>query len=153
MLQTGESAIQTLFAPQCLTIDYLHIDADHSFEACLADFRAYRPFLREGAVVTLHDTSFGGGLLSDTSSNTFARAVIVRLWISRMWAPERPSCVWFRPPRGSRVPQYPKRLCRCVDVRTLPHLLHLARTGRTSRVRRSLRAVCSQRRSSGNAQQ
>ena len=60
VLQTGESAIQTLFAPQCLTIDYLHIDADHSFEACLADFRAYRPFLREGAVVTLHDTNFGG---------------------------------------------------------------------------------------------
>lgn len=59
-LQTSEGAIQTVFAPQCLTIDYLHIDADHSFEACLDDFRAYRPFLREGSVVTLHDTNFGG---------------------------------------------------------------------------------------------
>jgi Methyltransferase domain len=59
VLQTTEAAAQTLFAPQGLTIDYLHIDADHSLAACLADFRAYRPFLRSGSVVTLHDTSLG----------------------------------------------------------------------------------------------
>jgi len=58
VLETTEDAAKTFFEPQGLTIDYLHIDADHSFGGCLADFRFYRPFLHEGSVVTLHDTNF-----------------------------------------------------------------------------------------------
>jgi dienelactone hydrolase len=35
-------------------------DADHSFASCLHDFQAYRRFLGEGSVVTLHDTNLAG---------------------------------------------------------------------------------------------
>jgi hypothetical protein len=48
-----------------LSIDYLHIDADHSFAGCLADFETYRRFLHEGSVVTLHDTNFSGAGVKD----------------------------------------------------------------------------------------
>lgn len=59
-LATTIEAAENIFGPEELLIDYLHIDADHSFEAALADFRTYRAFLREGSVVTLHDTNFAG---------------------------------------------------------------------------------------------
>src|SRR5215467_249049 len=60
IVQTTARAATEFFATQALTIDYLHIDADHSFEGCLADFNSYRQFLRVGSVVTLHDTNFHG---------------------------------------------------------------------------------------------
>ena len=41
-------------------IDYLHIDADHSYEGCHADVHAYWPHLKSGSVVTLHDTQWPG---------------------------------------------------------------------------------------------
>ena len=47
------------FSGQQIAIDYLHIDADHSFHGCLADFETYRPFLHAGSVVTIHDTNLG----------------------------------------------------------------------------------------------
>lgn len=59
MTATREAA-ENVFAPQGLTIDVLHIDADHSFEACLDDFCRYVQYLRVGLVVTLHDRSFPG---------------------------------------------------------------------------------------------
>jgi hypothetical protein len=45
------------FTAQQLSIDYLHIDADHSFVGCFEDFSMFRPFLHEGAIVSLHDTN------------------------------------------------------------------------------------------------
>jgi len=60
LVQTTARAATEFFATQGLAIDYLHIDADHSFEGCLADFNDYRRFLRVGSVVTLHDTNFHG---------------------------------------------------------------------------------------------
>ncbi len=54
------NAARDVFQAQGLTIDYLHIDADHSFEGCLNDFQTYRPFLHEGSLVTLHDTHYPG---------------------------------------------------------------------------------------------
>ncbi|RYE61622.1 MAG: class I SAM-dependent methyltransferase, partial [Oxalobacteraceae bacterium] len=54
------SAAIGIFEKQNITIDYLHIDADHSFAACLEDFEIYSRFLREGSIVTLHDTNFSG---------------------------------------------------------------------------------------------
>ncbi len=54
-----------IFGKQNLKIDYLHIDADHSFEGCLGDFETYSPFLREGSIVTLHDTNFAGAGVKD----------------------------------------------------------------------------------------
>lgn len=50
------NAAETVFAAEQIMIDYLHIDADHSFAGCLNDFKTYRRFLHEGSIVTLHDT-------------------------------------------------------------------------------------------------
>lgn len=60
ILQLTREAAESVFKKQHLGIDYLHIDADHSFAACLEDFKTYRAFLHEGSVVTLHDTSRAG---------------------------------------------------------------------------------------------
>lgn len=54
------NAAKRVFEQHDIRIDYLHIDADHSFEGCLEDFETYRHFLREGSIVTLHDTNFPG---------------------------------------------------------------------------------------------
>ena len=64
IIATTTQAADRFFAPQGIVIDYLHIDADHSFEACLNDFITYRKFLRPGSVVTLHDTNFPGAGVS-----------------------------------------------------------------------------------------
>jgi hypothetical protein len=37
-------------------IDYLHIDADHSFEAAYGDLMTYAAFLSKKSVITMHDT-------------------------------------------------------------------------------------------------
>jgi hypothetical protein len=58
LLDTTSHAATAFFGPNRLIINYLHIDADHSLQACLNDFQTYRPFLRDGSVVTLHDTNF-----------------------------------------------------------------------------------------------
>lgn len=60
VLSTTCEAADRVFAAQRLSIDYLHIDADHSFESCLKDFETYRQFLRPGSVVTMHDTRLNG---------------------------------------------------------------------------------------------
>ncbi len=52
---TTEAA--TYFEKNNVRIDFLHIDADHSREAVLADFRAYRGLLSPRAFVTFHDAS------------------------------------------------------------------------------------------------
>ena len=39
------------------TIDYLHIDADHSYEHVAEDWRLYSPLVPARGVITLHDTS------------------------------------------------------------------------------------------------
>lgn len=60
IITSTREAANKYFTEQAITIDYLHIDADHSFEACLEDFRIYRRFLRKDSFVTLHDTNFNG---------------------------------------------------------------------------------------------
>jgi hypothetical protein len=37
-------------------IEYLHIDADHSYEWVKHDFFSYRQFLKKHAIVTFHDS-------------------------------------------------------------------------------------------------
>ncbi len=44
-----------LFAAQRITIDYLHIDGDHSRDGMLADFRDYAPLVSSEGVITFHD--------------------------------------------------------------------------------------------------
>lgn len=51
---TGEVAKLLVEQGQC--IDYLHIDADHSHEGSLRDFKSYLPLMRENSLITFHDT-------------------------------------------------------------------------------------------------
>lgn len=60
VLKTTRDAAEQIFAPVRTSIDYLHIDADHSFECALEDFMLYRQFLHPGSLVTLHDTRLPG---------------------------------------------------------------------------------------------
>jgi hypothetical protein len=70
--RTSEAA--ELLAGQDVRIDYLHIDADHSFEGCLEDFTTYRPLLHVGSLVTLHDTNFPQAGVKDVLEHLRARA-------------------------------------------------------------------------------
>ena len=56
VIDTTRNAAENIFAAHDIGIDYLHIDADHSFNGCLEDFETYRRFLRPGSLVTMHDT-------------------------------------------------------------------------------------------------
>lgn len=47
-------------AREGLAIDFLHIDADHSYRRCKEDFLAYRPLMAPSYVITLHDTDMEG---------------------------------------------------------------------------------------------
>jgi hypothetical protein len=60
VLERTSDAAEHVFAEQGVCIDYLHIDADHSFDGCLEDFVRYRPYLHVGSLVTLHDTNLPG---------------------------------------------------------------------------------------------
>jgi len=60
VLKTTREAAEQIFAPASTSIDYLHIDADHTFEGGLEDFMIYRQFLNPGSLVTLHDTRWPG---------------------------------------------------------------------------------------------
>jgi hypothetical protein len=42
-----------------LEIDYLHIDADHTFIQSLKDLEGYLPLMSEDFIITLHDTALG----------------------------------------------------------------------------------------------
>lgn len=44
------------------SIDYLHIDADHSLEGALGDWNTWTPLVREDGVVTIHDTNYQCGV-------------------------------------------------------------------------------------------
>jgi hypothetical protein len=50
-------AAHGFFPKNRVLIDYLHIDADHSMEAVIADFEAYLPLLRPSSFVTMHDSA------------------------------------------------------------------------------------------------
>jgi hypothetical protein len=52
-----DKAAAGFFAKNATLIDYLHIDADHSFDAALADIELYFPLLGPAAFVTMHDTA------------------------------------------------------------------------------------------------
>jgi hypothetical protein len=53
---TTTDAFHRIFVPQGLRIDYLHIDADHSYEACLEDYEHYRSLMAESFAISIHDT-------------------------------------------------------------------------------------------------
>ena len=56
LLNTTDAAFEKFFVPRGILIDYLHIDADHSYEACLADFDHYSSIMAKSFVISIHDT-------------------------------------------------------------------------------------------------
>lgn len=53
---TTENAFYNFFVKQDIQIDYLHIDADHSYEGVKRDFELYSTLVREGGIISIHDT-------------------------------------------------------------------------------------------------
>lgn len=53
---TTENAYYNFFVKQDIKIDYLHIDADHSFKGVKNDFDLYSKLVRPGGIITIHDT-------------------------------------------------------------------------------------------------
>jgi hypothetical protein len=55
-LQLTETAFREYFLPNQVTIDYLHIDADHHYEGVKLDWDLYSSLVVDQGVITLHDT-------------------------------------------------------------------------------------------------
>ncbi len=53
---TTENAYYNFFVKEDIKIDYLHIDADHSFEGVKNDFEMYTNLLSDKGIVSIHDT-------------------------------------------------------------------------------------------------
>lgn len=53
---TTENAFYDFFVKQEILIDYLHIDAGHSYENVKEDFELYTQLLSPNAIVSIHDT-------------------------------------------------------------------------------------------------
>ncbi len=57
IVATTADAFANFFVPKGIRIDYLHIDADHSYEGCMADFDNYLSIMAQSFVISIHDTS------------------------------------------------------------------------------------------------
>lgn len=55
-LQLTEVAHREFFLAQNISIDYLHIDADHHYEGVKLDWDLYSPLVPDHGIITLHDT-------------------------------------------------------------------------------------------------
>jgi hypothetical protein len=53
---TTEDAYYNFFVKRDIKIDYLHIDADHSYEGVKKDFELYSNLVKEHGMITIHDT-------------------------------------------------------------------------------------------------
>ncbi|MAE70792.1 MAG: hypothetical protein CME06_10020 [Gemmatimonadetes bacterium] len=62
-IRPTEEAAQIL-AKDGIEIDLLHIDADHTIEGVMADYRNFRPLLSDRFVITMHDTRFSPGVVA-----------------------------------------------------------------------------------------
>ncbi len=56
VLELTEKAYREKFEPEKLEVDFLHIDADHSYEGAKADWDLYRHLVPDHGIITLHDT-------------------------------------------------------------------------------------------------
>jgi len=53
---TTEDAFYNFFIKRDIKIDYLHIDADHTYEGCKLDFDLYSTIMNENGIISIHDT-------------------------------------------------------------------------------------------------
>ena len=53
---TTENAFYNFFVKRDVKIDYLHIDADHTYEGCKLDFDLYSTIMNENGIISIHDT-------------------------------------------------------------------------------------------------
>jgi len=56
ILDTTENAYYNFFVKEDIKIDYLHIDADHSYEGVKKDFELYSKRLSDNGIISIHDT-------------------------------------------------------------------------------------------------
>jgi len=56
ILDTTENAYFNYFVKEDLKIDFLHIDADHSYEGVKKDFELYSKIVKKGGIISIHDT-------------------------------------------------------------------------------------------------
>lgn len=56
IVDTTENAYYNFFVKEDIKIDYLHIDAGHSYENIKQDFELYTQLLSPNAIVSIHDT-------------------------------------------------------------------------------------------------
>lgn len=56
ILDTTENAYYNFFVKEGIEIDYLHIDADHSYEGVKKDFEMYSKLLSPHGLISIHDT-------------------------------------------------------------------------------------------------
>ena len=56
ILDTTENAYYNFFVKEDIEIDYLHIDAGHSYEDVKNDFELYSKLLSPNGIVSIHDT-------------------------------------------------------------------------------------------------
>ena len=53
---TTEDAFYNFFVKRDVKIDYLHIDAGHTYEDCKQDFDLYSTIMNENGIISIHDT-------------------------------------------------------------------------------------------------
>ena len=56
ILETSEKTFYDYFVRQDIKIDYLHIDAGHSYENVKEDFELYSQLLSPNGIISIHDT-------------------------------------------------------------------------------------------------
>lgn len=54
--ETTENAYYNFFVKQDIKIDYLHIDANHTFDGMKSDFELYSQLMNKSGIITIHDT-------------------------------------------------------------------------------------------------
>ena len=53
---TTEDAFYSFFVKRDIKIDYLHIDAGHTYEDCKQDFDLYSTLMNENGIISIHDS-------------------------------------------------------------------------------------------------
>lgn len=64
------------------SLDFVFIDADHSYEGCLADIQAWTPKVRHGGMIAGHDyDAFWPGVIKAVTETGRAKIMPDRVWV------------------------------------------------------------------------